>query len=460
MPVIAVCASLAGCISDPVQPFQVRPETVVAPTNAFFSAPISGYIPLSSPPKGSMLVKWNRSIADTQLNFKGYFVTLQMADTNGYYLTKSDSLGAIVDTITIFRPSGLPVRLTDTFYTFASLIGAAPNSGIPEGTYALTVYSEKTGTKDTTIISVDSSVYIGLFDPLPMQNPTNLRATSTGPTMMLLRWTDPVTDKDTGFLQYVVFYRDTTLSTLANDSGHLLITVPKGGNDSTIQVGVPPASGTFVTSQEYPYQFWVKSERRDSTFFYNLPLFGPDTNHIVWAGAEMVPKTSNDTSVWNAGYLLVPNLKTMYFGSLNQQYDLAVDSTDNTGQVIVTVGADSIVTLTVQSPNGAGFLTRMDVDSSLDSVFYTAPLADPTQFSNAPIALPKYTTNRGVNGGVIVYLMMNGDQPPVGQHQWARILIHAQQGGTFVNPNNGGIDVKGSFQPGLDQSGQVHLPFY
>jgi len=454
MPIIAVCVALAGCIADPVTPFQVRPETVVAPQNPFFQA--INYKQYSTPPSGNMLVKWNRSLADTQLNFKGYFVQLQLADTNGFYINQTDSLEKIVDTATILRPyslPGQPVKLTDTFCTFTSLIGAAPNSGLPEGTYAVTVWSEKTSTKDTTIKSVDFSQYVALFDPLPMQNPTNLEATSTGSQTVLLRWTLPVTDKDTGFFRYVIYYRDTTLQ---HDTGHVAITAPKGTN--TALVSVPPATGTAVTATEWPYEFWIKSQRNDSTFFYGPDMYGPDTNHIVWSGAELVPKSGNDSSSGNSGFLQVLNGKSMYFGSLNNQWDVSEDSTDNTGQVVVSIAPDSVVTLTVQSHNGnlggVGFMNRMDMDSVLDSVFYSGPLNDPSQFTQTNIQLPHYPSK----GGVIVYLMMNDDQQTLLGHQWARILIHAQPNGTFIN--SGGIDVKGSFQPGVSLGGGQHLPFY
>ncbi len=431
---------------EPSTPVQVRPETVVAPQNPSFSAPISGYQKYSSPPTGSMFIKWNRSLADTQLNFKGYFVKLQPADTIGYYISHTyDIDSTLLDTLSIFH---LPGRLTDTFCTFNSLIGSAPNSGITLGTYAVTVSSEKTSASDTVIKSADSSQYVGLFDPLPLQNPTNLQATSIRPTSILLRWTPSVTDKDTGFLQYVVYYRDTTLN---NDTGHIAATVPKNTGQNMTPVSVPPYVASGSNAQEWPYQFWVKSERNDSVILYGPDLYGPDTNEIVWAGAEAVPHQDQDSG-YNAGYAHI--LHTMYFGSLNGQWDVAEDSTDNLGQDSVII-VDSTVTLQVQGPDGLGFLTRVDNDSSLDSVFYTSPLDNSAQFTqNKSITLPRTATN-----GAIVYLMMNDDRQPLG-NMWARILIHAQTNGTFVNPNGGGIDIKASFQPGVTKDGQHHLPFY
>ncbi len=453
LPSLVAIASLAGCIADPTTPFQVRPETVLAPQNPFFSAPVTGYIPNSVPPSGTMLVRWNRSIADTQLNFKGYFVELH---TSQYDSTLSienvDSL--VVDTASITHLPNTP--LPDTFYTFHTIhpqgVQNPSTIPIPLGRYTAFVKSIKTSAADTIIYSADSSEYSGYFDPLPLQSPSNLQATSIGPTSIQLRWTLPVTDKDPGFYRYVVYYRDPSLP---HDTGHVAATVLKGLGDTGTFVTVPPASGTDVTAQEKPYQFWVKSQRNDSTFFYGSDMYGPDTNSIVWAGSEPVPKVGNDSS----GYLQVLNGKSMYFGSLNAQWDVAEDSSDNTGQVVVSIGSDSIVTLTVQSHNGAlggvGFLNRMDFDSSLNSVFYTGPLNDPTQFTQKSIPLPRNATN----GGAIVYVMMNDDQETILGHMWARILIKAQANGTFVT-QNGGIDIKGSFQPGVSKDGLSHLPYY
>lgn len=453
MPVMVVIAMLGGCIADPIVPFQVVPETVVAPQNPFFQA--VNYVQFSSPPQGQMYVKWNRSIADTQLNFKGYYVELWKShpDITGL----SEDVDALVDTVSVYH---LPGKLTDTFYTFKTMQSPqipGTSTPIPIGRYSVVVRGIKTSASDTTIYSVDSSIYSAFYDPLPMQNPSNLVATSTGPSAVELRWTLPVTDKDTGFYRYVVYYRDTTI----NDTGHVATYVPKGIN--TAFVSVPPATGSTVTATEWPYEFWVKSQRNDSTFFYGPDMYGPDTNHIVWSGAEAVPKNGNETDSSLQGYLQILNGKSMYFGSLNAQWDVAEDSTDNTGQVVVNI-IGNIVTLNVQSHNGGlggvGFLVqngspRMDGDSSLDSIFYTGPLNNPSQFTATSVTLPASPTN----GGVIVYLMMNDDQTPQLGHQWVRILIRAQPGGTFVN-SNGGIDIKGSFQPGVTKDGSRHLPFY
>jgi hypothetical protein len=465
LPFVAYCIVLAGCIAEPPTPPQVVPEVIVPPASITFSAPISGYKAHTSPPTGTMFVHWNQSVADTQLNFKGYLLKLYHADTTGYYITQNYNVDStVMDSVTIFRPytaPGVPVKFTDTSYTFTSLIGASANSGIPLGTYAVFVYGLKTGTPSASI-TPDSAFYVGLFDPLPLESPTNLRATSVGPTSVLLRWTAPVTDKDTGLFQYVVYYRDTSLSPF--DTGHIAAIIPiphpNIGNDSLVLVSVPGHNASGSTTSEWPYEFWVKAERNDSTFFYGSDMYGPDTNHVIWAGAAACPQNGNDTIY--PGYLLVPNDSIIYFGPNNGAYDMVLNETPGTGQVSVSI-SNNIVTLSIVSPNGDGFLAespnnpRIDPAAGLDSIFYTTPLANASQFNLTSIQLTTPTTD----SGVVVYLMMN--DPLLSQPEWARIFIRAQQpGGSFINTNalGGGVDLKASFQPGVSTDGQYHLPFY
>ncbi len=448
----AMTSTIGGCLSDPTNILQVRPETVLAPGNPSFRA--VNYVQYSSPPSGQMLVRWNRSIADTQLNFKGYIIELWKSDTN---VSANNSLGgeeytSLLDSIQVFKVS---TKIPDTFCTFPS----RPGTSLPLGRYTIVIWGVKTA--DTIYKSVDSSTFSALFSPQPLQNPTNLRATSVSPTQVLLRWTDPVTSHDTGFWQYVIYYRDTTKS---NDTGHFATSVRKGtvlaGGDSTALVPVPGSNLPGSTTPEWPYEFWVKSERIDSTFFYGPDLYGPDTNHVIWAGAEQVPKTNFDST--HSGYLLVPADSAIYFGSYNGQYDVAINHTANTAQLSVTISG-GIVTLHAQSPNGVGFYNGPpEPADSLALIFYTIPRVDPTQFTSSSVSLPPSVNDTGV----IVYLMMNDDITPQLGHKFARIFIRKQADGTFDNTSspvhapNGGIDIQASFQPGVTKDGSRHLPFY
>ena len=394
-----------------------------------------------------MLVKWNRSAADTQLNFKGYFVEL--------YQSSVDTLGNVDDTLlprpiataSVLRSGTL---IPDTFCTFSQ---TSLGSSIPEHVYDVVVYGlkdtgimvEPSGTlKDSATLSQDSSHYAGMFDPLPLTDPTNLEATSTGPTQLLLRWTPATLQSDTGFYRYVIYYRDTTLS---HDTGHVIATVAKW-TPPYIQgeqlVGVPSVTLPNQTTTEWPYKFWIKTERIDSTYFYGI-----DTNAVIWAGAEQVPRVGNDT-----GYLRVYDGDTIYFGSLNNQFDVAIDSSKSgKGQVAVSISGNT-VTLTATPPGGVDFMDRIDQDSTLGSMFYSGPLDDPAQFDQSSITLPAVPTS----GGAIVYVMMNDDVQHLG-NMWARIFIRAQSNGTYIN-SSGAIDIKASFQPGVTKDGSKHLGYY
>jgi hypothetical protein len=458
MPLIAVFALLSGCISDPITPFQVVPETVLAPQSPFFRA--VGYVAFSSPPAGAILVRWNRSVADTQLNFKGYFVRLYTSTYDS--ILQIEDLDSLVDTVSIFH---LPGKLTDTFYTFNKIqVPHIPGSltSVPLGRYTVTVRGLKTGTKDTTIYSADSSMYSAFFDPLPMESPSNLRATSTGPTTVLLRWTAPVTDKNPGFFQYVVYYRDTTII----DTGHVAATVPKGGNDSIVSVSVPAATGSTVTASEYPYEFWVKSERNDSTFFYGADMYGLDTNHITWAGAETCPKsypgsdsgTVGDSGNWGGFH------NSLFFGSNNGQWDMVDDSTPSSpqgGSAQVEFNINSATnTVILTTMNGAFFLGQpgsatFDTTPSLDSLFYTYPFVTPSStFAATSFTLP----NPPKSTGIVLYLKMI--DPNVNKSaEYARLFIQAQSPVTFLNSSNG-LHCQASFQPGTTKDGSAHLPYY
>ncbi len=446
LPLIAYSIVLAGCIAEPPTPMQVVPEVIVPPAGISFSAPLSGYIKYSTPPTGTMFVHWSQSVADTQLNFKGYFVKLYTADTNGMYLCQCYDTERLVDTITIFRPytaPGVPVKFTDTSYTFTSLIGSSANSGIPLGTYEVYVKGLKTGTP-TFSSTPDSAFYVGLFDPRPLESPTNLRATSVGATTVLLRWTAPVTDKDTGLFQYVVYYRDTSLHPF--DTGHVAAIIPilhpNIVNDSVVLVSVPAHNASGSSTSEWPYEFWVKAERNDSTFFYGADIYGPDTNEVVWSGAEACPKNYPGVDSAGTGDSIPPwggFHNSLYFGSNNGQWDMVDDSNASSmnygsEQVVLNIDTTS-KTVTLTTASGAMFLgpsannATYDTTPSLDSLFYTYPFVTPSStFAATSFTLP----NPPRSTGIVLYLRMI--DPTAGLNEapeYARLFIQRQSNGTF-----------------------------
>ncbi len=439
------CITLAGCLADNNPIVQVVPHLVLAPQNLRFQA--STYVPGSYPPAGNMLVKWSRSIADTQLNFKGYFVKLWTSDTLGFDSTGSERLKQLLDSVHIGRTGTL---VADTTCTFTSIPGFS--QGVPMGRYTVVAYGEKA--TDTVGYSPDSSVFSANFDPRPIPNPTNLKATSVGPTFVRLHWTPSPMDTSSGFYRYIIYYVDTTKI----DTGHAIATIVKpqgladtvGWNDSSITVSVPGVTPLGSTTAEYPYMFWVKSQRIDSTIFY-----GTDTNHIVWAGAEFLPSPGLDSN----GYGGIHN--SIFIGSYNQHWAIVDDSNHSDMQVLVTINGNS-VTLTARNrcrflSDGSGGV-KIDPTAGLDSIYYSQPYANippyNSPFNDTIVVLPTNPTSNGV----VLYLMI--PDPLLGEKpEWARLFIKAMSNRTFINSSNG-IHVDVSFQPATSKDGGEHLPFY
>ncbi|HET6402765.1 MAG TPA: fibronectin type III domain-containing protein [Candidatus Kapabacteria bacterium] len=442
---LAACASLAGCLVDNSQIVQVVPRLVLAPQNPRFQA-----INFVAPASGSMLVKWNRSIADTQLNFKGYYVKLWQ-----YYV---DPLNGNLDSI--INPSNPPLATAQIGRTTrpvadTSCIFTQTTLGpeLPEGTYLVSILGVKANDSGTQ--SLDSSQYSGLFDPRPLTDPTNLRATSLGPNQIGLRWTASPTDTNAGFFRYVIYYRDTT----KNDTGHVLATNQKqpiiidsngaiiGWNDSTAIVGVPGFTPQNATTSEWPYQFWVKSERNDSTFVYT------DTNSETWAGAAYLPSPGVDSG---GGWGGIHN--SIFIGSFNQNWAI-VDDSNRTADMQVKVTIDiSNRTVMLTAENNTAFLldnstgtARMDTAYSLGSIYYKYPYV--ADFTVTSVTLPQFATSTGI----VLYLMI--PDPLLGNKpEWARLFIKSF-GGTFINSTSG-IHCDASFQPATSFDGGTHLPYY
>jgi hypothetical protein len=53
----------------------------------------------------------------------------------------------------------------------------------------------------------------------------------------------------------------------------------------------------------------------------------------------------------------------------------------------------------------------------------------------------------------------NTNSPALRGSHWARIFIR-NQGGTFVNSATNGIDIKASYQVGVDKNGDANLFYY
>ena len=440
--VLIFCASaLSGCLQDTITGPQVVPRLVLQPFSARFIA-----INYVAPDHGDMIVRWSRSLGDTQLNFKGYFVKLFQSTAPPDSVT--DGTEAIkfppLDSGYVYRVGN---RLADTSIIFKSK---------DSGRYTVWIYGVHSA--DTIRLSSDSLQYSSWFDPRPLTNPTNLRATSISPTQVKLRWDSSTTEKYMGFLGYAVYARDPSNTSPFKDSARLLVTLPAGTAREYIAQAVPfspPTQTTTTTAVEHSNGYFVKSVRFDSTIVWGAT----DSNMIIWAGAQPVPaQTGTDTGSGfnsNSGYRMIHN--SMYFGTFGSQPDVVDDSNRTDKQVTVTFSNGSV---TLAAGIGATFLnsgeplTHQVWDSS--ARFYTTPI---TSGSVATITLDSSSTD---TTGRLIYLQFNDltDGLP-NQPEYARFFVHRQLNGSFINPDNGGIDIKGYYQPGITSTGTAaHLPYY
>ena len=422
---IALLGIFAGCMSDPIVGPEVRARLVNGPFNAYFFA--TNY---QAPINGDMVIRWTHASTDTQLNFKGYYIRVYSSslDTTAGALAAYD-LHQLLDTIHVLKQN---LRV-DTSYTLHAL---------PIGYYTIMINGEQVS--DSQRLSVDTFTYSNEFDPRPQVNPTNLQATSVGSSSVKLHWTLSPTENLAGFYRYYIYYLDPSTITGVRDTAHLAQSVPKGTNEFTVNVP-QPVSTTGQAQAEHPYRFWVKSVRADSVQSYD------DSSSLSWSGAERVPVSILDTGI-NVGF--TPIRYSIYFGAYAGHWDVVDDSTRPDAQVQVTINSDQSVTLTPE-PGNALLLPTVDSALDLDSIFYSAPIT--SGFTSQSVTLPASSAD---TLGRVVYVQIVDKSVLIGKPEYARIFVERQNGlSSFANPS-GWIDIKGSFQPGLNTAGDAHLPYY
>jgi len=428
--------TLLGCLADTDPIVEVRPRLVLPPNNVRFQA-----TNFQQPNIGDMVVRWNRSLSDTQLNFKGYRIRLWNSDTVEASINGYDRVLSIRDSAHVYRINN---RL-DTTVTFHN---------IPAGRYTIVVWGEKSS--DTLKWSDDSTKSSVNFDARPLENPKNLRATSSGPNAVTLKWDSSATYHYGTTAGYVIYYIDPDIK---NDSG-IKHATPVEATATSKTIVVPNFSTDNAPNKsalEHQYRFWIKTVRNDSAYFYSAS----DSNSITWAGAEHIGDggaVQLDSLHPNGDSSYRGYHHALFFGPHNGHWDVVDDSISNDYQISISASSGNTVTLTAH--NNALFLdglngARMDFASDLDLLFYYTPLADPTQFNSSLVSLP--TT---ADSSVVLYLMFKDPAGPLaGKNEWARFLIKKQPNGTYLNASRG-IEIEASFQPGVNLNGDAHLPYY
>ena len=382
-----------GCLGDQVDQPQVVAQLILPPAFVYYKAVT---IPTD------LEIRWNRSLTDTQGNFKGYFVQLfSSIDTSGnpFY---DDKIVAEIDSIHLAKG--------DTIHTFHNIS--------PLGRYTVRVWGERNNNTDSLVLSDNYAKLAFYFDPYPVTAPKQIYASSAGQTSVNLFWTPSETDRQLGFSGYIIRYIDpsnsaahvTYLTKLPNDTLHKIWNAT---------VTVPPSPD--LSQPIKATTFWIKAIRKDS-------VESVDSIGITWSGAYQTSlPVIIDTGV--------------FIGSIGPG-NIGIATRDVSDPAsYFSVHYDGS-TVTVAGLHSTTFVDHADIDTAGFADFrFSAPFAD-NDYAQSSIVLPAAP----VSGGAEIYALM-----PSGR---ARIFFSAYHDSTapprYVLTGNGGVKsvtIQSSFQP-------------
>ncbi|MDP4221501.1 MAG: hypothetical protein Q8896_13780, partial [Bacteroidota bacterium] len=349
---------LVGCLSDTIDGPQVVPRPILQPGAVYFKCITN---------TTNLLVTWNPSPVDTQQNFKGYFLLLYQSAP---YSTPGSNL---IDSPFYPPIDTAHVSKSDTMYTFIN------NPKIVQGgRYTVMIWGERypdPANKDSLVLSQFPASLSFNYDSRPVFAPSELYASSGGPTLVNLFYSRSVSDKNLGMIGYIVRYIDTT-----NRNAHLtyLATFPKDTFSAGLLLGkykqqFVSAPGDVSPPVEKSYKFWVKAIRQDS-------VESDDSIGIVWSGAEIVPPSP-----------LGVKLDTgVFMGPFGFGYNLVQTDLSNGWQLKLSKSGTEIV---VSSNSNANSLTRFsthidhDTNLSFNREFYSAPFPV-SDFTESQVSFP------------------------------------------------------------------------
>lgn len=397
--------TLAGCLGDNID----GPEKKARPTYP------PGIIYYKALDATNLEIRWTRSVSDTQLNFKGYFIILfNSAPAFGQNPNDGTAIDSLRDTLrmdSVYRnPS------THTLDTSIVLKNIQP------GRYTVYVYGVRyppQTKQDSIVLSETAAILSFSDDPNPVIVPSGMYASSgAGATSVNLFWKPSPSESNVGFAGYIIRYIDTIRT-----SGAVLVTAVRYSLpiDTTTKIppvvrftpiNVPPNPQT-LTFREYPYKFWIKAIRKDS-------VESTDSIGIVWSGAE------------RAQQLAVRADTGVFVGQVNTTFAIAQTTVDNpaaefklhfdgTNTIVSTIGSTRLA-------------ARIDT-TGLDNTYFSAPFQS-SDFSSTSVVLPP----SGLNGATFYALLPGGGR--------ARVqVMRDPSSGEYINPTTGTVVLMASFQP-------------
>lgn len=401
--------SFVGCLSEGDVPPVVVPRNTYQPSTVYYR----------SIDQSTLQIRWTRSVSDTQLNFKGYYVLLytSVADTSGKAndVGSFDSTYGIPDTATVYKDPATGLLDTSCVFTTAT----AKNAFKGPGRYTAEVWGVRYPPQSKPDSLVRSLVFTALSfynDPEPVVAPAAAYASSGfGATSVNLFWPRSASEKNPGFAGYIIRYIDTI-----KQSGAKLVYLQRVEKSNDSLKSVPraivsvPVNPQTLTFREYPYRFWIKAIRKDS-------VESDDSISITWSGAERIAQTTVrlDTGV--------------FVGQVNTTFAVAQGPLTNPS-IEFSFHYDG-TNLSVTGLNGTKFATQTDT-VALDLAYFAAPFTD-ADFSETSLTLPKPI----LTGPTFYALLPGGNR--------VRVQLVSNSNGVLVDPVAGTVSFFASFQPGF-----------
>jgi hypothetical protein len=406
LPVALITATIfAGCLSDDITLPDVKPRLVQQPAFVFYKS-LTG---------NDLQVRWTRSVSDTQLNFKGYFIRLYTSQPYAANTDPSAKDSTLIEIDSAHAGKG------DTSYTFKN---------IPLGRYTAEVFGERfpSDTAPSVVVLSQYSQYASFdHDPRDVAAPDSIFASSgSSASIVNLFWTPSKSESQVGMAGYILRYRDTTSNSTK------VIEIPGGRFQKIDSAKIPLIRFTVqipvgnTAPLEKPYKFWIKAIRKDS-------VESTDSIGISWSGAERLPIGSLssfklDTGIFVGQVGTIYNMQEVEVGKAENYFSFHFDGS----------------ALTVNASNGTKFVNQIDSSSDLDVTNYFSRPFDDAEFSVTSLTLP----SSPASGAVFYVLFPNGSR--------ARVLVGVQQGNTFIRSDNM-VSLSASFQP---YSPIYRLPYF